>query len=115
MERCPAMAIRYLLIALLGVCAGAAFVLVYDRFNFEHVERRNAAQADDRDYQEARQALELDKSEFVRAFGENISAIKIDGVGRKCYFFYKTSGMIYDGEDIMYCFDKETGTFLGQA
>jgi len=109
------MAIRYLLTTLLGLCAGAASVLVYDRFNFEHVERRNAAQDDDRYYQEARRALERDKSEFVRAFGENISAIKIDGEGRKCYFFYKTSGMIYDGEDIMYCFDKKTGDFLGQA
>ena len=109
------MAIRFLLIALLGLCSGAAFVLVYDRFNFEHVERRNAAQVDDRDYQEARRALERDKGEFVRAFGDDISALKIDGEGRKCYFFYKTSGMIYDGEDIMYCFDKKTGIFLGQT
>jgi len=108
------MATRHLLIAILGVCLGVASVFVYDRFDFSHVERRNAASPDDSDYLVARRALERNNSEFVRAFGGNISAIKIDGKGRKCYYFYKTSGMIYDGEDIMYCFDKATGVLVGQ-
>jgi len=103
------MGAKSFLIAVLGFSAGVSSVLVYDRFSSEHVERRNAAKADDPGYREAWRALERDSSEFVRAFGGNISAIKMDGESTTCYFFYKTSGMLYDGRDNLYCLEKDSG------
>jgi hypothetical protein len=108
------MAIKYLLIGILGLCVGAFSVLICERFSSRHVEIRNAVQPDDSRYAEARRAMIQENPEFYSAFGGDISALKIDGEKTFCYFFYKTSGMIYDGRDIMYCFDKASGAFLGQ-
>lgn len=108
------MVIRYFSIALIGFCVGAASVSAYERFSFRHIEDRNSAKPDDGKYLEARRALTLENSEFIRAFGNNISTLKIDAKNVECFFFYKTSGLIYDGDDIMYCFSKKSGQFLGQ-
>lgn len=108
------MVVRSSIIGLLGVLLGVGSALIYDHFNFSHIERRNAVNTNASEYIQARSALARNNAEFVRAFEKKISAMEISGRKQRCIFFYEKSALLYDGEDIVYCFDKKTGLLQGQ-
>lgn len=108
------MAVRYLLVALISIILGVTLTLGYQRYTFEHIDDAKAPKATDSEYVTAREAMTKENADFANEFRGRIGAIEIDGVRLRCYFFYKKSGVIFEGQDLLYCFDRKSGAFLGR-
>ncbi len=104
------------LLVTLAYAGGAASLLVYeyyDYWSFAHIEIIKRSAVDDQQYQIARQHLGIENPDFIHVFRDKTGSMTLQTKARRCYFFYKKSGVIWEGGDLVYCFDRLTGAYLG--
>lgn len=100
-------------VVLAAYAAGALSTVVYGYLSFRHVEVIQRSEPGDPRFLAAREYMARDNPDFVRVFSGKIDAMTLETKLRRCYFFYKRSGIIWEGGDLLYCYDRLSGRYLG--
>lgn len=108
------MRIKALASSILLVALGVGLHTIYEYVSFEHVEIIKKSDPHDEYYIYAKSQMSKENSDFIKIFGGKIRSITIDGVSKRCYFFYKASGKIFEGNDLIYCYEKRSNRYLGR-
>ena len=93
-------------VVLAAYATGVLTPVVYGYLSFNHVEVIKRSELSDPLFLAARDQMARDNPDFVRVFAGKIDTMTLETKSRRCYFFYKRSGKIWEGGDLLYCFDS---------